>query len=129
DGVELTTGFTAAANAEMKVGALEETVTVTGASPIVDIQNVRTQNVLTREILDTLPTNKAMQGFAAVTLGAVSTRHDVGGITGEASAEIALHGASSNDLKRKLDGMDYSSLDGYGGGQMTRHRVNQVGIQ
>src|SRR5258705_7917133 len=40
DGIELTTGFTANANAEMRVGALEETVTVTGASPIVDVQNV-----------------------------------------------------------------------------------------
>src|SRR5881397_405456 len=43
DGLELTTGFTATANAEMKVGSLEETVTVTGVSPVVDIQNVRTQ--------------------------------------------------------------------------------------
>src|SRR5262245_9545114 len=42
EGLALTTGFTAAANAEMKVGSLEETVVVTGASPVVDIQNVRT---------------------------------------------------------------------------------------
>src|SRR6266850_3651446 len=41
EGIELTTGFTASANAEMKVGSLQETVTVTGASPVVDIQNVR----------------------------------------------------------------------------------------
>src|SRR5262245_59157914 len=40
EGIELTTGFTATANAEMKVGGLQETVTVTGASPVVDIQNV-----------------------------------------------------------------------------------------
>src|SRR5262245_60356375 len=42
EGLALTTGFTAAGNAEMKVGSLEETVVVTGASPVVDIQNVRT---------------------------------------------------------------------------------------
>src|SRR3989442_13438300 len=41
EGVELTTGFTATVNAEMKVGSLQETVTVTGASPVVDTQNVR----------------------------------------------------------------------------------------
>ena len=46
ESIELTTGFTATANAEMRVGALEETVTVSGASPVVDIQNVRTQNVI-----------------------------------------------------------------------------------
>src|SRR3989441_4642776 len=45
DGIELTTGFTATVNAELKVGSLEETITVSGASPVVDTQNVRTQNV------------------------------------------------------------------------------------
>src|SRR5262245_35256880 len=41
EGLELTIGFTATANAEMRVGGLEETVTVTGASPVVDIQTTR----------------------------------------------------------------------------------------
>src|SRR5437773_3711877 len=40
DGIVLTAGFTATVNAEMPVGALEETVTVTGAAPLVDTQNV-----------------------------------------------------------------------------------------
>src|SRR5688572_29262630 len=39
EGIELSAGFTAAANADLKVGSIEETVTVTGASPIVDVQN------------------------------------------------------------------------------------------
>ena len=46
EGVELTGSFTATINAEMKVGALEETVTVTGESPIVDVQSARRQTVL-----------------------------------------------------------------------------------
>src|SRR6266567_2292604 len=72
EGIELTAGFTAPVNAELRVGSLEETLTVSGASPIVDTQNVRTQNLLSREVLDALPTNKTMQGFAALTVGAVS---------------------------------------------------------
>src|SRR6185295_14094553 len=73
DGVELTTGFTATANADMKVGALEETVTVTGASPIVDIQNVRTQQVLKSEVLAALPSaNKDLLAYASLTLGATN---------------------------------------------------------
>src|SRR3954471_7059824 len=43
DGLELTTGFTAQVNAEMKVGAVAETITVSGEAPVVDIQNVRQQ--------------------------------------------------------------------------------------
>src|SRR5712672_2265428 len=60
EGIELSTGFTAAINAEMKVGGLEESVTVTGASPVVDVQNVRTQNVLSRNVIDSLPNNKTI---------------------------------------------------------------------
>src|SRR5215210_727402 len=56
EGIALTTGFTANVNAEMKVGSLEETVTVTGESPVVDTQNVEQQTTLSRDILDAIPT-------------------------------------------------------------------------
>jgi hypothetical protein len=46
EGIELTGGFAATANAELKVGTLEETVIVAGASPVVDVQNSRAQRVL-----------------------------------------------------------------------------------
>src|SRR5262249_43368979 len=49
EGVELTAGFTATINADLRVGALEETVTVTGASPLVDTQNVRQQRSVSDE--------------------------------------------------------------------------------
>lgn len=40
EGIQITTGFTATVNGDMQVGAIEETVTVSGASPLVDTQNV-----------------------------------------------------------------------------------------
>src|SRR2546426_12475684 len=55
EGLELTTAFTATVNAELRVGALAETVTVTGESPVVDIQNVMQQKVFAREVVDQLP--------------------------------------------------------------------------
>ena len=60
-------------NAELRVGGVEETITVTGASPVVDTQNVRTQNVLTREVLDTVPTAKNYQAFAGADAGRVGS--------------------------------------------------------
>src|ERR1700704_5681582 len=42
-GIELSGNFTATVNADMKVGALEETITVSGASPMVDVQSVTKQ--------------------------------------------------------------------------------------
>ncbi|HEU5258533.1 MAG TPA: carboxypeptidase-like regulatory domain-containing protein [Vicinamibacterales bacterium] len=55
EGIELTAGFTAAVNTDLQVGALDETITVSGASPLVDTQNVRKQIVVSKELLDTLP--------------------------------------------------------------------------
>src|SRR5437879_5648751 len=55
EGLELNAGVTVTVNAELHVGALEETVIVSAASPIVDTQNVRKQIVATRELLDALP--------------------------------------------------------------------------
>src|SRR5919205_599308 len=61
DGIELTSDFTATINGEMKVGAVEETITVSAESPIVDVQNITTRTVMTREVLDAIPTGRNIQ--------------------------------------------------------------------
>ena len=131
EGIELTTGFTAAVNAELRVGSVEETVTVSGASPIVDVQNVRTQNVLSRETLDTLPTGKAVMGFAALTLGAriVGGGQDVGGNKGETSGSLMIHGGRNNDQRVFQDGMSFNHGAGNGGGFNYIHFPNQMSTQ
>jgi hypothetical protein len=128
EGIELTTGFTATANADMRVGSLEETITVTGASPVVDTQNVRQQNVLTREVLDVIPAMKSTQAFAALTLGASvpMNRHDVGGSSGEFTAGAAIHGVSGGDSTTNFDGTRVQLMFGNGGGGIRWFKLNQV---
>jgi len=55
EGIVLEGAFTAQVNGALPVGAVEETVTVTGASPVVDTQSTQSQAVLNRQILDVLP--------------------------------------------------------------------------
>ena len=69
EGLELTTGFTASVNIQLRVGALEESVTVSGASPVVDVQSTRTQQVMTRDVLDALPNSKTFGAFTALIPG------------------------------------------------------------
>ena len=69
EGIELTSDFTATVNAEMKVGALEETITVTGESPIVDTQSITARTVMTREVLDALPTGRNIQAVGIMIPG------------------------------------------------------------
>src|SRR5499427_3026596 len=61
ENIELTSDFTATINADMKVGALEETITVSAESPVVDVQNITTRTVMTRDVLDSIPTGRNIQ--------------------------------------------------------------------
>ncbi len=63
DGIELSGQFTAAINADMKVGALEETITVSGETPIVDTQSVRRQVVISDEVIKSMPAARAYAGM------------------------------------------------------------------
>jgi len=56
EGIDLSAGFTATVNAELKVGSLEETLTVSGQAPMVDTFNTRQQTVMNRDVMDTVPT-------------------------------------------------------------------------
>ncbi len=61
--LELPADFVSTVNAELRIGQLEETVTVTGESPIVDVQSARRRRTLNEELIESLPT---AQGYAAV---------------------------------------------------------------
>src|SRR5581483_14209 len=67
EGVSLASGFTATVDATMRVGALEESITVSGAAPLVDTQNVRKQLVASADLLTALPTS-SKQIYTLVTL-------------------------------------------------------------
>jgi hypothetical protein len=58
-GIELQGSFSATINADMRVGAVEETITVTGESPIVDVQNTTQQRVLSHDVIDVIPRDAA----------------------------------------------------------------------
>jgi hypothetical protein len=131
EGIELTAGFTANVGVEMQVGALEETITVTGASPIVDTQNVRTQNVFSRELLDVLPTGKSVVALGALTLGSTPqgsgnfSGHDVAGNKGENTKALNIHGIVGNQRTR-WDGTPINDLIGSGGRQ---YYINTAAVQ
>ena len=60
EGIELTGSFTATVNADLKVGAVEETITVSGETPIVDVQSTRRQTTLSGETINAIPTTQEL---------------------------------------------------------------------
>lgn len=112
EGVELTTGFTARVNADLAVGSLEETITVSGAAPVVDTQNVTQQRVFAREVLENIPIATSVREFATLIPGAVTTAgsHDVGGGKGEFQNSFTIHGGRAGDFEQLRDGMYYGTM-------------------
>lgn len=110
EGVELTAGFTAPVNVELGVGALEETITVSGQSPVIDVQRVQELSVVTKDVLDALPMNKDWGAIGALTVGVAPESQDVGGVRESYMPYLAAHGGDTRDGMRQMDGLTMGNL-------------------
>src|SRR5436309_7245625 len=114
DGVELAGNTTSPINAELKVGALEESVTVSGQSPLVDVQNAQRTQVIERDVIDALPTTRNMQSVGSIVPGVKLSRPDVGGSQGMEQTYMRTHGADDRHTSMQVDGMSVNSSMGDG---------------
>jgi hypothetical protein len=105
EGILLPASFTASVNAELSVGALAEALTVTGASPLVDVQGSVSQKNMSREVLDTIPTGKDPFAVGQLIPGVTTQVPDVGGTTGMQQPTLQVHGSSNNDNVFMIDGI------------------------
>ncbi len=118
EGIELAGAFTATVNVELRVGSLEETITVTGETPIVDVQSSRRQQVLDDSVVSAIPTARTYHSLLAVVPGVVSTSTDVGGLSGTSVATFTIHGGRTNEGRLQLDGMGIGGTLNGGGTSM-----------
>ena len=134
DGINLTGAFTASVDAEMRVGALEETITVTGEAPIVDVQSSTRQRVMDADAISTLPTGRNMfelgvliPGVSMVSQGGTLANHNVGGALGPETRALGAHGGRTEDQRFMMNGVSLSSMigGGWGGGAIP----NATGLQ
>jgi len=79
EGIVISLGFTAAVNVELAVASLQETVTVTGASPVIDTSSTRVQQNFKLEALQEIPNSRDLWSLLALTPGVGMSRIDVGG--------------------------------------------------
>ena len=131
EGIDLSAAFTATVNADLKVGTIEETMVVTGATPVVDVQNSSSQAVLTNEVLSRIPLgSKSSMSLAAVTLGALAggRGNDVGGDRGE-SGSIVLHGLPGDDGRVLYHGASINYTNGGAGGTNRIYNINSMSLQ
>jgi hypothetical protein len=116
DGIELTGSFVATINTEMKVGGVAETITVTGETPIVDVQSVRRQTTISSETLTTIPLTRSWGATAVLIPGII--------IQAGTSADIQVTpnmtvfggaGGRTNEGRMQVDGLNTGAALNGGG--------------
>jgi len=131
EGLELTTGFVATVNGDLSVGAVEETVTVSGQAPLVDVRSSSQQQVLSGESVRELPLGKNTGVYVAILPGAVQnnlTSMDVGGTKAEAENQMGIHGGRPNDGVRFREGnYDGHMFGGFGASAVSS--INPATVQ
>ena len=127
DGIELTSGFTATVNADMKVGALSETVTVSGEAPLVDTRNARRQTIVSSDLLNALPSSvKNLNNLVALTPG---FRGNEGfDVTGAYTGQIGgtYHGKGGTNVQ--FDGMGIQHASGNQGYNANAETVQELAM-
>jgi hypothetical protein len=111
EGVALPSDFVMTINTELKVGALEETLTVTGDAPTVDVQSTTKSQVLNREALDAIPTGRTIQGMGQLITGVSLNQPDIGGSKAMQQTYMSAHGAGASQVTVQVDGLMVNGVD------------------
>jgi hypothetical protein len=113
DAVEVPAEFVVTVNAEMPVGALQETVTVTGESPVVDLQSARRQRTLDSELIQSLPTVRSYAGLVRLIPSMIGGSNNV--VLQPTMIVFGGQGGRSNEGRVQVNGLNTgASLNGGG---------------
>ena len=123
EGIIVNIGFAATVNVQLQLASLQETVTVTGESPIVDVTNTNNQTNFTQEALENLPNARDIWSLIGQAPGMMVTRFDVGGSRAGTQTTFSSFGFQGQ-VRVQVDGvnttegtdaagfyMDYGSFD------------------
>src|SRR5256884_5652492 len=125
EGIELSGSGTVQINADLKVGALAETITVTGETPVVDVQNAARQQIMSGELVANTPAAKSWNGIMLL----------VPGVTGDNNAVqlqpgmvlFGIHGGPVQEGRLQVDGMNVGASRG--GGGVSGYSVDTANVQ
>jgi hypothetical protein len=103
---------------ELGVGTLQETVTVSGASPVVDVSSTVTQTNITKELYEAVPTGRNPWVMAGLVPGVITGRLDVGGTEGMQQYNLEAFGSADSQKSFSIDGLKTNWPGGSGGATM-----------
>ena len=104
-GIELTATFVATVNADLRVGTVAETITVTGETPIVDVQSSQTVRTISNEVISGIPSSRLYSNVTVLMPGVNVQGADVGGITGSLFSVFQAHGGRRDEGQVQVNGL------------------------
>ena len=111
EGVEVRPNFTSNIDGELRIGAVQETITVTGESPIVDIQSSAQTRTMTDQAFKELPSGGSWIQMAALVPAIRAGNTDVGGVLGDQTgAQVEAHGSRPGDGVSMIDGLRIGNM-------------------
>jgi len=110
DGVQLSGEAIVIVNAEMRVGKMGEAITVRGETPIVDVQSTTRQQVVTAEVINTLPSGRDYESLGVMIPGVYTSAPDDGGTLGDTMAQLTIHGSLPGDQRVMQNGVNTMSI-------------------
>ena len=113
-GIVVNADVSARVDLTLSIGALEETVTVTGETPLLDTASTLRQTVMSREVIDTLPARQDIWAMARTAPAVVMTKYDVGGSEMFAQTAAMVHGSAFAERTHMIDGMEVTWAGGEG---------------
>jgi Carboxypeptidase regulatory-like domain len=120
EGVILSGSAAASVDGELRVGSLQETITVTGEAPVVDVRSTTQQRVLNAEAIDALPSARNYFGLARMIPNTMGGGNDVGGsLIQDVGQSVTVHGSRNVDQRVTVNGVNTMTLQAGGniGGQ------------
>ena len=105
EGIRVTLGFTATLNVTMQVSSLQETVTVSGASPVVDVSSTKTSTNYDYKELASIPSARDMWAILAESPGVTMSRIDVGGSAAGTQSAYRTYDARGDQNRVMIDGL------------------------
>ena len=105
DGIQLEGSFIATVNGDLRVGALTETITVSGESPIVDVQSSQATRSIDKDLIAAIPSARGYQSFTVLQPGLNVQGADVGGVTGALFSVFQAHGGRRNEGQVQVNGL------------------------
>ncbi|HWI20063.1 MAG TPA: TonB-dependent receptor [Vicinamibacterales bacterium] len=108
--IRVTIGFRAQVNASLELSTVQETVTVSGASPLVDTREVGTKSSFDLETLQNIPSARDPWVMLERTPGIVMDRANVGGNQSGQQSSYISRGASTGNNKWSIDGVDITDM-------------------